>query len=181
MAGSGCEILLVDSFSPPSRGGATGLSDLQFVHEVVQRIPGLKVVMIGMEEDADTFLKAVRAGAVGYVLKDASAMDVVAAVRAVAQDEAACPPRLYLSLFKYVSREWNKVPNIRVKVRLGLTRRQQQLIPLVAQGLTNKEIASHLLLSEQTIKNHIHRMMQRVGAEDRLAIVEMVRMQGIFL
>ncbi len=181
MAGSGCEILLVDSFSPPWRSGATGLSDLQFVHEVVQRIPPLKVVMIGMEEDADTFLKAVRAGAVGYVLKDASAMDVVAAVRAVAQDEAACPPRLCLSLFKYVSREWNLVPNIRVKVRLGLTRRQQQLIPLVAQGLTNKEIASHLLLSEQTIKNHIHRMMQRVGAEDRLAIVEMVRMQGIFL
>jgi DNA-binding NarL/FixJ family response regulator len=108
-------------------------------------------------------------------------MDVVAAVRAVAQDEAACPPRLCFSLFKYVSREWNLVPNIRVKVRLGLTRRQQQLIPLVAQGLTNKEIASHLLLSEQTIKNHIHRMMQRVGAEDRLAIVEMVRMQGIFL
>lgn len=174
MAGSGCEILLVDSFS-------TGLSDLQFVHEVVQRIPPLKVVMIGMEEDADTFLKAVRAGAVGYVLKDASAMDVVAAVRAVAQDEAVCPPRLCLSLFKYVSREWNLVPNIRVKVRLGLTRRQQQLVPLVAQGLTNKEIASHLLLSEQTIKNHIHRMMQRVGAEDRLAIVEMVRMQGTFL
>ncbi len=172
IAGSGCRILLVDSV-------ATAVSDLQFVREAIRALPGLKVVLIDMHEDEETFLKAVRAGVVGYVLKDASAMDVIAAVHAVSQGKAVCPPRLGLALFQYVSREWTAVPNFRVKAHLGLTRRQQQLVPLIAQGLSNKEIASHLHLSEQTIKNHVHRMLQKVGVNDRLAVVEMVRGQGL--
>jgi len=171
---SRAEVLLLDSVS-------SVVSDLSFVREVLRAVEGLKVILIGMEEDEDTFLKAVRAGAVGYVLKDASAMDVVAAVRAVAQEQAACPPRLCRALFKYVANQCPTVPNVRVKVQLGLTSRQQQLVPLIAQGLTNKEIASHLNLSEQTVKNHIHRMMQRVGVDDRLAVVEMVRDQGVLM
>lgn len=168
---SGCEILLVDSVS-----GAP--FDLQFVREATRSIRGLKVVLVGMEENEETFLMAVRAGVAGYVLKDASALDVVAAVRAVAQDEAVCPPRLCLALFRHVARECALLPNVRVKVHLGLTRRQQQLIPLIAQGLTNKEIAKQLNVSEQTVKNHIHHMLKRVGVEDRLAVVEMVRELG---
>jgi len=70
---------------------------------------------------------------------------------------------------------------MRVKSHLGLTRRQQQLVPLIAQGLTNKEIALQLNLSEQTVKNHVHRMLQKVGAEDRLSVVEMVRVNQVFL
>ena len=171
---SECEILLLDPVT-------TAFSDLQFVREAICAVPSLKVIMIGMDEDEDTFVNAVRAGAVGYVLKDASAMDVVAAVRAVAQREAVCPPRLCLSLFRYVSRDSTTLPNVRLRVNLGLTPRQQQLVPFIAQGLTNKEIAIHLNLSEQTVKNHIHRMIRRVGAEDRLAVVELVREQGVFV
>jgi DNA-binding NarL/FixJ family response regulator len=70
---------------------------------------------------------------------------------------------------------------MRVKAQLGLTRRQQQLVPLLAQGLTNKEIAVHLNLSEQTVKNHVHRMLQKVGADDRLSVVEMVKVNQVFL
>ena len=55
----------------------------------------------------------------------------------------------------------------------------QQLVPLIAQGFTNKEIASHLNLSEQTVKNHIHRMLRRVGASDRLQVIDLTRSQGI--
>lgn len=174
ISASGTEIVLLDSVSGP-------LTDLQFVREAVRSIPGLKVILIGMEEDEETFLRAVRAGAAGYILNDASAMDVVTAVRSVAQDEAVCPPRLCLALFKHLARESTALPNVRIRVHLGLTRRQQQLVPLIAQGLTNKEIASHLNLSEQTVKNHIHRMLQRVGVEDRLSVVEIVREQGLFI
>jgi len=53
-----------------------------------------------------------------------------------------------------------------------LTRRQQQIVPLIAQGLTNGEIASQLSLSEQTVKNHIHGIMRRVGAGDRLHVID---------
>jgi DNA-binding NarL/FixJ family response regulator len=59
-----------------------------------------------------------------------------------------------------------------VKRELGLSRREQQLTQMIGEGLTNKEIASQLNLSEQTIKNHVHRMLRKVGAKDRLMIVE---------
>jgi DNA-binding NarL/FixJ family response regulator len=170
--GSGCEVLLVD----PTNGDR---SDLPFVHEVSMAVPKLKLVLIDMVEDPSTFLKAVRSGAVGYILQNASALDIVAAVRTVHQGEAVCPPQLCLSLFKYVASHGNSVPNFRTKSQTGLTRREQQLVPLIAQGFTNKEIASHLHLSEQTVKNHIHRILQRMGASDRLAVVEMVREQSL--
>ena len=57
----------------------------------------------------------------------------------------------------------------------ALTRREQQLIPLIGQGLSNKEIANHLSLSEQTIKNHIHRILRKVGVSDRLSVLEAYR------
>jgi DNA-binding NarL/FixJ family response regulator len=159
---SDCEVLLIDS-------SVTDAFGFQLVQDIVGASDGLKALMIGMECDEETFLKAIGAGVAGYVLKDASAMDVVSAIRAVARDEAVCPPRLCRSLF----------PSLRVKSQLGLTRRQQQLVPLLAQGLTNKEIALQLNLSEQTIKNHVHRMLQKVGAEDRLSVVEMVKVNQV--
>jgi two-component system NarL family response regulator len=170
---SGADIVLVDD-SGAARSGVA------LVRKLVQAAPSLRVVMIGMPEDEQTFLDSVHAGAVGYVLQDASAEDVVASVRAVLEGEAVCPPRLIVALFRYV-RQWNRVPNVRVRMELGLTRREQQLVPLIAQGKTNKEIAMELNLSEQTIKNHIHRMLRRVGASDRLEVVELVRVQGAYL
>ncbi|HET9177835.1 MAG TPA: response regulator transcription factor [Terriglobia bacterium] len=174
MNGSDCEVLLLDS-------SVTDAFGFQVIQDTLGGTDGLKALMIGMEEDEETFLKAVSAGAAGYVLKDASAMDVVAAIRAVARDEAVCPPRLCRSLFRYVAGTCTSLPNMRVKTQLGLTRRQQQLVPLLAQGLTNKEIAVQLNLSEQTIKNHIHRMLQKVGADDRLSVVELVKANQVFL
>jgi DNA-binding NarL/FixJ family response regulator len=174
IADAGSSVLLIDS-------SVTEAFGFQPVRDAVQAVAGLKVVVIGMEEDEEPFLKAVSAGAVGYVLKDASAMDVMMAVRAAIQDEVVCPPRLCFLLFKYVAGTYTSLPNVRVKAQLGLTRRQQQLVPLLAQGLTNKEIATQLNLSEQTVKNHVHRMLQRVGAGDRLSVVEMVKANQVFL
>lgn len=174
IATSGCSILLVDS-------SVTDVFGFQLVRDTLETVDGLKVVMIGMEESEEPFLKAVTAGAAGYVLKDASAMDVVVAIRAVVRDEAVCPAGLCMSLFRYVANTLTTLPNIRVKGQLGLTRRQQQLVPLLAQGLTNKEIASQLNLSEQTVKNHIHRMLRRVGAEDRLSVVEILKSNQVIL
>jgi DNA-binding NarL/FixJ family response regulator len=154
------------------------LGSFEFVRSVRRAAPNLRIVQIGMEEDAELFLRAVRAGVVGYVLKEASAMDVVAAVRAVAQEEAVCPPRLLHSLFHQVASEAAAVPSVRVRLDFGLTRREQQLVPMIARGLTNKEIAAQLNLSEQTIKNHVHRMLQKVGVSDRLSVVELLRDHG---
>jgi DNA-binding NarL/FixJ family response regulator len=170
---SGTDVLILDSVT-------ARLSDCAFVSDILGQLPDIKVVLIDMDDDPEIFLDCVRAGAVGYFLEDASAAEVVSGVLAVANGRAICPPQLSLSLFRAFSRQWTALPNARIKLELGLTRRQQQLIPLVAQGLTNKEIAAQLNLSEGTIKNHMHEILRRVGASDRLQVVDMTRLWGAF-
>jgi DNA-binding NarL/FixJ family response regulator len=165
------DVLLSDS-------AAVALSELRLVSEVRAAIPGLKVVMIGMDADRETFLRAVRDGIVGFVLKDASAMEVAAAVRSVANDEAVCPPGLCLTLFERVASQNSSPASFVIRHNLGLTRREQQLVQMISRGLTNKEIASQLNLSEQTVKNHVHRMLRKLGAADRFSAVELCRLPG---
>ena len=168
VSASGAEVLILDSVT-------ARLSDCAFICEIVNRVPSMKVVLIDMDNDREIFLECVRAGAMGYILKDASAAEVVSGVHAVAQGQAVCPPHLCVYLFRAFSRQCTAVPSARIKLEFGLTRRQQQIVPLIAQGLTNKEIASHLNLSEQTVKNHIHGIMRRVGADDRLQVIDLTR------
>jgi DNA-binding NarL/FixJ family response regulator len=131
----------------------------------------VKILMVSMEEDERLFLQSVRAGVLGFVPKEGSALDVVAAVRSLARGEAVCPPRLCKFLFDFVAGQAVGLPNGCAKVRLGLTRREQELIPMIGRGLTNKEIANQLNLSEQTVKNHVHRILHKVGVENRLSIL----------
>lgn len=172
IASANPDVLLLDSFTPE-------LSRLDFIREVQATVPDLKVVMIGMESDEQTFLLAVRAGAVGYILKEASAQEVVTGVRAAAIGEAVCPPQLCLCLFRYVARQSAQVPSFQVKIQLGLTNREQQLVFLIGRGLTNKEIATQLNLSEQTVRNHVHHMLRKLGATHRMQVVELCRIQGL--
>jgi two-component system response regulator DevR len=169
---SGAQVLVTDS-------AASSALDLQFIPEIRKAMPELKIVMIGMEVDKGTFLRTVREGVVGYVLKEASAFEVVAAIRSVANGEAICPPTLCMTLFKYVSSQWVQVPNALIKRDLALTRREQQLLQMLGLGLTNKEIASQLFLSEQTVKNHVHRILRKVGVSGRMEVVEACRLQGL--
>jgi DNA-binding NarL/FixJ family response regulator len=158
-------VVLMDSSRDP-------VQDCRIVTELCRPPARVQVVLIGMDDDESVFLNAVQMGVAGYLLKDASAMDVIAAIRAVANNEAVCPPRLARSLFRRFAQVQPQVPGPRAVPDPRLTRRQLQLMPMIAQGLTNKEIASHLNLSEQTIKNHVHRMLRKFGAEDRLQAVE---------
>src|SRR3984957_17001568 len=146
-----------------------------FVNGIRRANPGLQVVMIGMDENEATFLAAVQAGVAGYLLRDASAMDVINAVRNVCQGEAVCPPRLCRFLFNRIANEDAFAEGFRVNADLGLTRREQELVPMIAKGLTNKEIAAHLNLAEQTIKNHVHRMIRKVGADGRMQVSGIAR------
>ena len=172
MVAAAPDVLLMDSFS-------NALSRLEFIREVQRAMPALKVIMIGMECEEQDFLQAIRAGAVGYILKEASAHEVVTGVRAVAAGEAICPPQLSMCLFRYVARQNSHLPSYQLKASLGLTNREQQLVSLIGRGLTNKEIASELNLSEQTVRNHVHHMLRKLGASDRLEVVEACRIQGL--
>lgn len=147
---------------------------LQGLLSVQKLYPDVQIILIGMDEDEALFLEVVRAGVAGYLLSDASAADVIAAIRAVAQGEAVCPPRLCRTLFRSLANKEPSPSRAAPNGDFGLTRRQRELVPMIARGLSNKEIASQLNLSEQTVKNHIHRMLQKVGAERRIDVAEIV-------
>jgi DNA-binding NarL/FixJ family response regulator len=170
IASNPCHVLLIDSLpllcamrlncQPPAQSQESGP----------------RIVLFGMNEDRELFLKAVHAGVTAYLLKDASAADVIAAIRRVAQGEAVCPPRLCFALFQHVFRHsFNSRSTSVLEPKFNLTRRQQELVELLFQNLTNKEIAARLNLSEFTVKNHVRRIMRQLEATNRYEAVEMIR------
>jgi DNA-binding NarL/FixJ family response regulator len=166
---SNCDVILTDTIATPAA--------FQPEETAVRSNSGPEIVLVGMEDDEEQFLTAVRSGSSGYLLKDASAADVLSAVRSVSRGEAVCPPHLCHSLFRWIADETREFRRDS-EARPSLTIRQQQLVSLVARGLTNKEIASKLNLSEFTVKNHLHRIMKQVDAESRHEAVESARAHG---
>jgi two-component system, NarL family, nitrate/nitrite response regulator NarL len=167
---SDCNILLIDQAS------AAALSP-NFISDLLASSRQRKAVLFGMENDPEQFLLAVRAGTSGYLLGEASAEDIIAAIRKVIVGEAVSPPCLCHHLFQLVARttrEGAMILNQRLCLRLGLTGRQQQLIAFLARGFTNKEIAESMRISEFTVKNHVHRIMRRLNAQSRYAAVQTV-------
>lgn len=168
---SGTDILVIDSIeflfgNPESQPATPPLSR------------SLACVLVAMEDDHGRFLTAIRRGVRGYVLQDASATDVVGAIRTVAEGHVVCPSGYTRVLFDFVAAQTDELPNSQRRAKWGLTRREQQLVPLIGRGLSNKEIANHLNLSEQTIKNHIYRILRKVGAPNRLSVLEACQNQA---
>jgi DNA-binding NarL/FixJ family response regulator len=99
-------------------------------------------------------------------------MEVAGTIRAVAAGEAVCPPTLSMALFRSVAAQAPAPSIISWGAELGLSRREQQMVELLRERLTNKEIALRLSLSEQTVKNHVHHILRKVGVPNRLTVVE---------
>jgi two-component system, NarL family, response regulator LiaR len=173
IAASFCNVLLIDSLAllyamrvnPPPIGQPEEST--------------LRIVLFGMNEDREMFLKAVHAGVTAYLLKDASAADVISAVRRVAEGEAVCPPRLCFALLQHVLKHSILARSaLLLEPKFNLTRRQQELVELLLQKLTNKEIAAKMNLSEFTVKGHVRRIMRQLEATNRYEAVEMIRANG---
>src|SRR5438270_6030958 len=169
IATSKSDLLLLDCFK------SNTASDDDWLAELQDSIPEIKVILFGMDEDPDIFIQAVRRGIAGFVLKNASATDLLDAVRTVAQGEATCPPRFCKVLFKALASAGSEDSDGRMSSQFDLTQRQRQLMSLVAMGLSNKEIAANLNLSEFTVKNHIYRVMKQVDAQTRHEAVSLIR------
>lgn len=166
---SQCDVVLVDSF------------ETEFIEDLLDQDSNVKLLLFGMNNDTKLFLKAVHLGISGYLLKEASAAEIVAAVRAAARGEATCPPTLCMALIQYLSkRRREKIDFFESagSTQKTLTPRQLQLVQLVAEGLTNKEIAANLNLSQFTVKNHLRRVMRQVEAASRHDAVDALRASG---
>jgi len=171
LADKPCDVLLLSSVEMLRRIAESGNG--------AGRTARPRPLLFGMEENPESFLRAVERGACGYLLSDASSSEVVAAIRAVASGEAVCPPKLCKRLFEHLSRNASPLAEVeRGPAQAGLTCRQRQLMQLVAKGMTNKEIATNLKVSQFTVKNHLSRIMAQLRAESRHQAVDVIRAGG---
>jgi DNA-binding NarL/FixJ family response regulator len=154
------------------------LQDLHSMHGWKATLPRLSVLLLGASQKDSEFLQYVRSGIRGFLPADAAAKEIVHAAHAVNNGEAVCGGGQCAILCGYLEKEAEMLPSAALHRELGLTRREQQLIPLLTRGLTNKEIANHFSLSEQTVKNHLYRMKRKIGASGRLEIVDVCRQHG---
>jgi len=148
------------------------------LRHIQQSLPNARTAMIGMDSREEDFLNAVREGVAGYVLREASAAEVSTALHAVALGQSVCPPCFLTTLFQHAGQHLALRQNLKARNRSQLSRREQQLVTLLCTGLTNKEIANQLHLSEHTVKNHVHRILRKTGTADRVELIDLYRSPG---
>ncbi|MEW1889127.1 MULTISPECIES: response regulator transcription factor [unclassified Streptomyces] len=135
--------------------------------ELRSGLPGLACLMLTSFDDEDALLDAIMAGAAGYVLKQINGSDLVSAIRTVATGQSMLDPATTARLMRSLrGPEERKSPE---DERLaGLSEREHSVLELIGEGLTNRQIAQRLYLSEKTVKNHISRLLGKLGVERRV-------------
>ncbi|MEU3340742.1 response regulator [Streptomyces sp. NPDC002144] len=135
--------------------------------ELRSRMPELACLMLTSFDDEEALLDSIMAGAAGYVLKQIQGSDLVSAVRTVASGQslldASATTRLMARL-----RQGRQPEEEEPEALPGLTDRERQILALIGEGLTNRQIGQRLFLAEKTVKNHISRLLAKLGVERRI-------------
>jgi DNA-binding NarL/FixJ family response regulator len=137
--------------------------------------PEVKVVVLTTYSDDRSVLDALRAGARGYLTKDAGGEQIHEALRRVLDDHAVIDPAVQRHLIDAIAGE----PAPRPELRDGLTPREAEVLSLMAGGLSNAEIASRLVVSEATVKSHVNHLFAKIGARDRAQAVAYAFRNGL--
>jgi two-component system NarL family response regulator len=156
------DIVLLDVRMPKRTG-------LEACIEIKQLVPAARIIMLTVSDEEADLYEAVKNGASGYPLKDSSIDEVAQAVRVVAEGQSLISPSMAVKLldeFKEMSRsDRQQVPSPR------LTDRELEVLKLVAQGLNNREIAKRLFISENTVKNHVRNILEKLQLHSRMEAV----------
>ncbi|MFJ9909589.1 response regulator [Streptomyces sp. NPDC101152] len=135
--------------------------------ELRSRMPELAVLMLTSFDDEDALLDAIMAGASGYVLKQIRGSDLVSAVRTVASGQSMLDPATTARLMRTLRTEPAGPPELSPELA-SLSPREREILGLIGDGLTNREIGKQLYLSEKTVKNHISRLLAKLGVQRRV-------------
>ncbi|MDQ0844099.1 response regulator transcription factor [Streptomyces sp. V1I6] len=143
------------------------LGGIEATRRITADLPGVKVLVLTTFDLDEYVYEALRAGASGFLLKDASADELANAVRVIAGGDALLSPNITKRLIAEFSRTTG-APRAPLKERIGdLTERETEVLSLIAQGLSNAEIAGALVVAEQTVKTHVSRVLVKLGLRDR--------------
>lgn len=161
------DIILMD-FSLPDGTGADA------TRRILQEYPDCKIIFITMSDRNEDLLTAIRSGAVGYLMKNMAPSKLVAAIRSVHQGESALSRSMTLRLMKELSRSKEAEPS-GDPVLGRLTPREKELFLELAVGKSNQEIAQHLHISENTVKYHVHSILDKLKLSDRKEVARFAR------
>jgi DNA-binding NarL/FixJ family response regulator len=165
------DVILMDLRMPRMDG-------VEATRRLRERDPAVKVVVLTTYADDRSVLDALRAGALGYLTKDAGAAEIQQALHRVAGGQAALDPAVQLHLVEAIA---DGVPSGSAPATLpdGLTPREAEVLTLIAAGLSNAEIADRLVVSEATVKSHVNHMLAKIGARDRAQAVGYAYRHGL--
>ena len=145
------------------------LNGLEATRQIQRDYPQVKVLILTMHENEEYIRQVLAAGALGYVLKDAAAHDLLGAIRAVQRGEAVLSP----AITRLVIEDYLRWGDIRpAGTSNGLTPREREILQLIAEGYTNKEIAEILSLSVKTIQSHRSNLMSKLDLHDRGELIK---------
>jgi DNA-binding NarL/FixJ family response regulator len=158
------DIILVDL-------GLQGKNSIELVKSTKFSFPKIKIIVMDLmplQEDVFDFVKA---GASGFILKDASVREFLETIRSVYRGQKILPPNMTGSLFSQIVEEALNGPKQKGLMRaVRMTKRERQVIELVSEGLTNKEIGYQLHLSPYTVKSHVHNILEKLAIHNRIEI-----------
>jgi len=162
------DVMLLDIRMPLRNG-------IEATRQIAQASPRTRVVLLTTFDLPDLLLEGVQAGAVGYLLKESSAEELCAAVRAVARGQVLLQGQSAPQLLAGIVRPAASAP----KQEFGLTEREQEVLRGIARGRTNAEIAAELCVSEATVKTHINHIFAKLSARDRAHAILLAQEHGL--
>ncbi|TMA93380.1 MAG: response regulator transcription factor [Deltaproteobacteria bacterium] len=151
---------------------ALGTRTVELTRAITRRFNGIRVVVFGIKELPEAVTEMIEAGAAGYVREDASVDEFREVVRLAARGEARVAPQIASSLFSRLAALASVLRADERAKNVKLTPRELEILRLVAEGLTNKEIAARLHVEQQTVKNHMHNILERLSLRRRQQAVQ---------
>jgi two-component system NarL family response regulator len=151
-------------------------SGIEACMAIKDTVPSAKIIMLTISDEEADLYEAIKAGAMGYLLKEISIEDVASAIRAVAGGQSLISPAMASKLLTEFATMIKRTDERQQVPTPRLTEREMEVLRLVARGMNNRDIAKHLYISENTVKNHIRNILEKLQLHSRMeAVVYAVR------
>ncbi len=152
------------------------VSGIEATRSIADSVPTAKILMLTVSDEEDDLYDAIKAGAAGYLLKEISIEEVATAIRAVVSGQSLISPSMASKLLSEFTNLAKKADERQSVPTPRLTARELEVLKLVAQGMSNREIAGELYISENTVKNHVRNILEKLHLHSRMeAVVYAVR------